>query len=279
MNFQNIPRDDKTIKRAIIPKLGALSFFDYSAIEPRLFGYYAAKMGHPELAKMVNDGIDPYTAVAMLIEQKDNISKDERQQWKVFFLSLMYGGGIKTIRKQFGVDYAEAKRMVNQFHTNFPAVRALQDTVGRVSSRRGYIVGIDGRHLHPEPFGEHKMLNKLVQGGAAGIMKQAIVRVHRELAGPNMHTGTGRPTAAELNAPPMLLVDRMRTPQSHIVSIVHDDLWIDGPVDEVLYLHNVVPRLMVHEEVNEVVPIEVDHEVTTTNAAEKQPYDEWRHAV
>ena len=252
MNFQNIPRDDKTIKRAIIPKLGALSFFDYSAIEPRLFGYYAAKMGHPELAKMVNDGIDPYTAVAMLIEQKDNISKDERQKWKVFFLSLMYGGGIKTIRKQFGVDYAEAKRMVNQFHTNFPAVRALQDTVGRVSSRRGYIVGIDGRHLHPEPFGEHKMLNKLVQGGAAGIMKQAIVRVHEHMTG------------------------RL---ESHIVSIVHDDLWIDGPLGEVEYLHHKIPVLMRHEEVNSVVPIEVDHEVTTTNAAEKQPYDEWRHAV
>jgi hypothetical protein len=27
------------------------------------------------------------------------------------------------------------------------------------------------------------------------------------------------------------------------------------------------------------VPVEVEHEVTTTNAAEKQPYDEWRHAV
>jgi DNA polymerase-1 len=253
MNFQNIPRDDKTIKRAIIPVLGALSFFDYSAIEPRLFAYYAAKMGDPDLAKMVKDGIDPYTAVAMLIAQKDNITREERQHWKVFFLSLMYGGGLKTIKKQFGCTQAEARKMVNQFHKNLPAVRSLQDTVGRVSARRGYVVGIDGRHLHPEPFGEHKMLNKLVQGGAAGIMKQAIVRVHGSL--------------------------KIEGYESRIVSVVHDDLWIDGPHHEVMSLHERVPSLMIHEEVNEVVPIEVEHEVTTTNAAEKQPYDEWRHAV
>lgn len=252
MNFQNIPRDDKTIKRAIIPRLGALSFFDYSAIEPRLFAYYAAKMGHPAMAKLVKDGIDPYSAVAVLIEQKDDISKEERQKWKVFFLSLMYGGGAKTIMAQFGVSRKEAYVMIDKFHANFPAVRALQGTVGRVASRRGYIVGIDGRHLHPEPFGEHKMLNKLVQGGAAGIMKQAIVRVHEHLTG------------------------RL---QSRIISIVHDDLWIDGPEGELEYLHHKVPVLMIHEEVSRVVPIEVDHEVTTTNAAEKQPYEDWRHAT
>lgn len=254
MNLQNIPRSDKVVKRAIVPRLGALSFFDYSAIEPRLFAYYAAKMGFPEMATMVKDGIDPYTAVAALIEQKDNITPEERQHWKVFFLSLMYGGGLRTIMAQFNCNTKEARRMINQFHENFPAVRSIQDTVARVSAHRGYILGIDGRHLHPEPNGEHKMLNKLIQGGAAGIMKAATLRVHN------------------------WLVSRGRFPgmQSRIISIVHDELQIDGPERELHVLNDQVPKWMIHETVNEVVPIEVDHEVSTTNWAEKVPYDEWR---
>lgn len=241
------------IKRAIVPKLGALSFFDYSAIEPRTFAYYAAKMGHPEMAKMVNDGIDPYSAVARLITQRDDITREERQHWKVFFLSLMYGGGVRTIQLQFNCGQKQARDMIKQFHANFPAVRDLQDSVARVAATRGYITGIDGRRLHPEPFGEHKMLNKLIQGSAAGIMKAAIVRVHGYLSS-----------------------DRL---ESHIISVVHDELQIDGPLREVDVLHQQIPFLMSDETLATVLPVEVDHEVSTTSWADKIPYDEWKEAV
>lgn len=257
MNFQNIPRSDTVIKRAIVPKLGALSFFDYSAIEPRTFAYYAARMGHPEMAKMVNDGIDPYTAVARLIEGRDDITSEDRQHWKVFFLSLMYGGGAYTIQQQFGCTRKEAYAMIDMFHSNFPAVKSLQGTVGRVAARRGYIVGIDGRHLHPEPHQEHKMLNKLIQGSAAGIMKAAIVKVNAWLK----ENGQGG------------------SYQSHIISVVHDELQIDGPVEEVEGLHRYVPALMRWEPMHEVVPIDVDHEVSTTSWADKIPYDKWKEAA
>jgi len=250
VNLQNIPRDDKTIKRAIIPKLGALSFFDYSQIEPRLFAYYACKMGFPEMAKMLAEGMDSYTAVATLIEGKDDITDIERQTWKKVFLSLMYGGGKPSIQMYLECSRAEATKAIDTFHRNFPAVRSIQDTVARVTARRGYIVGIDGRQLHVEPYGEHKMLNKLIQGGAAGIMKQAIVSVHGYLR------------------------DSMSAAQ--IISVVHDELQIDSPIHELEFLHAEVPGLMVNETVNELVPVTVEHEVSTTSWADKVPYDEWR---
>jgi DNA polymerase I len=245
MNFQNIPRDDPTVKRAIIPKLGALSFFDYSAIEPRLYGYYATQVGHPELVTMVKAGIDPYTAVAQLITEKEEVTKDERQHWKVFFLSLMYGGGMKTIMEQFDCNKKTAWSMIDQFHENLPGVQHLQELTLSQVHKNGHIKGLDGRHLHLEQWGEHKLLNKLIQGGAAAIMKQATIRVHKHLTG------------------------RL---QSHIVNIVHDDLWIDGPLGELEYLSRKVPELMAHEGVNEVIPIEVEHQWSKTNAAEKELY-------
>ena len=39
MNVQNIPRNQKDVKRAFVPKLDAFLFFDYKAIEVRLLAY------------------------------------------------------------------------------------------------------------------------------------------------------------------------------------------------------------------------------------------------
>lgn len=252
MNAQNIPRDDKTVKRAILPRLGALSLFDYKAIEPRLTAYYAEKIGHPAFAEQIRAGVDPYTAVAKLVTGKDEITPEERDTWKRAYLSLMYGGGVTTIQEQFGGTKKAARGIINTFHDNWPAVSALQDMVLRVHAKRGYITSLHGRHLHMEQYGEHKLLNKLIQGSAADVMKAAIVRVHRNL--------------------------RHADRQSRMVSVIHDELIFDGPTYEVDWLHRVIPPLMVDEIVNETIPVLVDHEVTTTSWADKVGYDEWRKA-
>lgn len=234
-----------------MPKRGAFSFFDYSQIEPRLTAYFAAKIGHPEFAEQIRAGVDSYTAVARLVTGKSEVTADERQTWKRFYLSLLYGGGTRTIQEQFDITQAQARKQIAIFHNNWPAVRALQDDVQRVAAQRGYIRGIDGRHLHVEEFGEHKLLNKLIQGSAAGIMKQSLLAVHRHIqADPDM--------------------------QSRMVSVVHDEVILDGPVDELETLHEVIPPLMVvYPHVHEVVPILVDHEVSTTSWAEKVEYEDW----
>lgn len=256
MNFQNIPRHDKVVKRAIVPKLGALSSFDYSQIEPRLTAYFAAKIGHPEFAEKIKTGGDSYTAVAQLITGKEELEDAERQLWKQTYLSLLYGGGVTAVQRyQEGMTRAQAKNLINTFHDNFPAVRALQDMTIAVHKRRGYIKSLGGRRLHMEEFGEHKLLNKLIQGSAADVMKQGLINVHDELR----------------------QVPHIR---SHMISVVHDDIWFDGPTDELPWLHRFVPRLMdAFPEVSEIVPILVGHEVSTTNWAEKVPYEEWLAAT
>jgi DNA polymerase-1 len=257
MNWQNIPRDDKTVKRAVVPKRGAFSFFDYGQIEPRLTAYFAAKIGHPEFAQQLRAGVDAYTAVAQLVTGKDEVTPEERQDWKRTYLSLLYGGGVKTIQLQFGNSAAEARKIIKTFHANWPAVRELQDRVLRQHQRRGYIVGLDGRHLHMEEFGEHKLLNKLIQGSAAGLMKQALLNIHRELR-----------------------LERGLPVESRMVSVIHDEVILDGPVDELEWLHEAIPPLMVvREDVHEIVPIVVDHEVSTQTWADKVEYDEWLAAT
>jgi len=65
-----------------------------------------------------------------------------------------------------------------------------------------------------------------------------------------------------------------------MVSVIHDEIIFDGPEDEIETLHEIVPPLMVvREDVNEIVPILVDHEVSTSTWADKIEYDEWLAAA
>jgi DNA polymerase I len=257
MNFQNIPRDDKVVKRAFVPKRGAFSFFDYKQIEPRLTAYAAEKIGYPEFADQIRAGVGPYEAVARLATGKEELTEQERDTWKRVFLGILYGAGVKRVREVWMeesgevITMAEAKKIVTTFKKNWPAIPALQRRILKAHEKRGYIIGLDGRHLHLEEYGEHKLLNKYIQGSAAGIMKQALRHVHRW--------------------------QRSSEIESRMVSVIHDELIFDGPEIELPILHECVPPLMWRgfEHIHEVVPILVDHEVSVTTWADKIGYDEW----
>ena len=250
MNFQNI--GSPVVKRAIVPKRGSFSMFDYGQIEPRLTAYFAEKIGFPEFADQIRAGVDCYTAVAYLVTGKDKVSAEERETWKRAYLSLLYGGGVRTIQEQFVISQAEARKMIKTFHANWPAVRKLQDKTIAVATRRGFITTPWGRQLHPEPYGEHKLLNKLIQGSAADLMKASLIRVDKMLSD-------------------SILSSRM-------VSVIHDEIIFDGPEDEIDWLHSGVPPCMREDWLHDVIPIEIDHEVSTTSWAEKLSYDEWQTA-
>jgi DNA polymerase-1 len=271
MNWQNLPRDDGTVKRAVVPKRGAFSAFDYSQIEPRLFAYFVAKgLGDSTIADWYREGRDVYVEIASRAYGKPaaDITPAERQNGKVYFLMSLYGAGPKKIGASLDISYAEAKDFYLAFHEGLPQIKRLSNPrpqseramhywtpglVERTLRKRGYLKTPWGRHLHPEKWGEHKLLNKLIQGSAADLMKASIVRVHRAV--------------------------REQQPASRPVATIHDELLFDGPVDELPLLHAEIPPLMTLEPwLTDVVPITVDHEVMLTNWAEKLSYDDWRNS-
>lgn len=299
MNFQNIPRDLLVVKRAIIPKRGALSEFDYSQIEPRFFAYFAATaLKDPTIADWYREGRDVYLEIAAKAYGKptEEITKEERQEGKVWFLMSLYGAGPKKVAAEIGMPLAEAKAFYKAFHAGLPQIKGLSNpppknaryewtpgAVERIYRRRGYLKTHHGMHLHAEQYGEHKLLNKLIQGSAALLMKAAIVRVHKWLrAGEALVWEEAREdiglwvTQDEYERLREVdVVPAARPLESRMVLTVHDSIMFDGPEHEVPILHEAVPPLMREDWLHEVVPIEIDHDVTTTNWAEKVPYEEW----
>jgi DNA polymerase-1 len=270
VNFQNIPRDDKTVKRAVLPKRGAFSWFDYSQIEPRIFGYYCQKgLGDDLIVKMYVEGRDVYKEIASLAYgiSPENVSPQQRQYGKIGFLAILYGAGPKAIAEQLKITKKEAKDLYDGFHEGLPQIRLLSNPpprtgsypdyspgmIERIIRQRGYIKTPYGRHLHPEKYGAHKLLNKLIQGTAADLMKAALRRIDAYLD----NTDDALPLA------------------SRMVTSIHDEVGFDGPIEEIHTLHGVVPDLMREAWLTDVIPVEVDHEISFESWADKIDYDEW----
>lgn len=248
MNYQNIPRGDKVIKEAFVPKLDVLMFFDYVAIEMRLLAFYMASCGDSSMVEAIASGLDLHTESArgaLGIYGRD-LTDSERQVGKVLNFSIVYGGGAPTLMRQLGISYQEARAILEAYHARWPGIRLVQGQITQRLAERGYITTMWGRHLRPES--DHKALNALVQGCAADLMKSAIVKVD------------------------MWFVENGQL-KSHPVSVIHDELILDATNDERDVLATEIPTLMADDRIGSVIPILVDVEISDTTWAAKQPYE------
>lgn len=258
MNVQNIPRDDKVVKRAFCPKLDAFLFFDYPNIELKLLAYYLEQLKHPSMAEVFRRGADLHkeTAAGLYGIPVESVTDEQRQIAKRLNFSIVYGGGIPTLIEQ-GVakDAKEALKLLQRFHSTWPGIGwsskrqspnpgTLAWWIEKRVRERGYISTLWGRQLHPESM--HKALNALCQGCAADLMKWALVRVHRKL--------------------------RKGGYESHLVNVVHDDLAIDSRRSEIAMLVHHVPNWMTYGPIAASVPITPEPDISYTTWADKVPY-------
>jgi len=151
--------------------------------------------------------------------------------------------------RQLGVDFKEAKRLLKAYHDTRPGILQLNNQISETLNSRGYISNLYGRRLHVEEH--HKALNALIQGSAADLMRDAVVRVSKHL---DTHYA------------------------SHIVNIVHDEIIIDATISEVHQLTSAVPEMMGNKTVEQFVSIDTDCEWSTTNWAEKEEYT-WQSKI
>lgn len=245
MNIQNIPRTQKDVKRAFLPKLDALLFFDYKAIEVRLLAYYLSRAIRDDtLSTEIINGMDPHKVTAQGLYGREDVTDEERQAGKTLNFSIIYGGGTPTVMRQLGVPYKEARRLLKAYHDTRPGIKKLNAYISQALHSKGYISSLYGRHLHVQE--DHKALNALIQGSAADLMRDSVVRVHKEL---------------------------YQNYASHIVNIVHDEIILDTDRNEIVTLVKLIPTLMGNKTVEAYVPIEVDCEISHTNWADKEEYN------
>lgn len=181
-NLQNLPRDDKMIRGAIVPREGnVLITCDYSQIEARLGAHFS---GDPGLIKAFNDadefGTDFFCGVASGIYSEDIQKKDPRRQMtKNVVYGALYGAGARKMAETAGVPFEQMEPVANGFNATYPGLKETLERVYREAMARDkpYIVTPIGRHI---PLDKDRAftqgLNSLIQGHAAEVLKMALVR-------------------------------------------------------------------------------------------------------
>jgi len=98
-----------------------------------------------------------------------------RDKAKTFIYAFLYGAGDEKVGSIVGGTKADGRKLKADFLANTPALKTLRTRVER-ASKRGYIKGLDGRHIPVRS--EHSALNFLLQSAGAIIAKRAWVIFH-----------------------------------------------------------------------------------------------------
>lgn len=184
-NIQNQPRDDLRLRYNFRAEPGhKLVTCDLNSIEMAVFAAYA---GPGALLNAIREGADLHQMTADFIGIRDRVRsgghiEKARQRGKTFNFSVIYGGGIRTIRKQQRVDSKEARKMLDRYYDAYPEVRNLQNIITYRLHDQGYIKSAWGRRFRCDnPDKEaYKFINYLVQGSSADLLKASLIRLHKE---------------------------------------------------------------------------------------------------
>jgi hypothetical protein len=141
---------------------------DVSGLELRMLAHFMAAYDGGEYGRTVVEG-DVHT---------DNMKAaglQNRNQAKTFIYAFLYGAGPGKIGSIVGGSAKDGNTLRNNFLKKTPALHKLLTAVKSVANRRGYLIGLDGRHLHIRS--EHSALNVLLQSAGALICKRWVVEV------------------------------------------------------------------------------------------------------
>ena len=207
-NLQQVPARDPIlgplVRGLFLPAEGhSWGVFDYSQQEPRLTVHYAARMKLPGSEEAVSaykeDDADFHQIVA-------DMAGIARKDAKVINLSLSYGMGKNKLIQALGINELEADALFNNYHSKVPFIKELTLSCSRKAENVGFIKTLLGRKCRfdmyeprteknsPLPFEQayeeygpnirraftYRAFNRLIQGSAADMTKQAMLDLWNE---------------------------------------------------------------------------------------------------
>ncbi len=242
-NLQNIPvRTDegREIRKAFVPRDEnyTLLVADYSQIELRILAHMS---GDKRLIAAFQRGEDIHARTAAEVFEVDikTVTPSQRRAAKTANFAVIYGVTAYGLAAQSELDVQQARDFIKRYMARYPgiseyveATKAFARQNGYVTTmfnRRRYIREINDRNNSVRQFAERAAVNTPIQGTAADMIKKAMIRVHKKIAG-------------------------MR---SKMILQVHDELVFDAHRDEVEELRGIVREGM-EGAVSLTVPVVVD---------------------
>ncbi len=194
-NLQNIPirtEEGSRIRHAFIAEPGhRLVSADYSQIELRLLAHVA---DIPALRESFARGEDIHARTASEVFGIPMAGMDPmtRRRAKAINFGIIYGISGFGLARQLGTTPAEAKTYIDAYFARYPGIRTYMERTKEAARMEGYVVspfgrrcwvpGIADKNPARRAYAERQAINAPLQGGAADIIKRAMVRLPKALA-------------------------------------------------------------------------------------------------
>jgi DNA polymerase-1 len=154
------------------------------------------------------------------------MDRTTRARAKAINFGIIYGISAFGLARQLGIESGEAGSYIAAYFERYPGIRAYMERTKEEARIHGYVTtpfgrrctipGIADRNVQRRAGAERQAINAPLQGGAADIIKRAMVRLPAALAG-------------------------MR---SRLLLSVHDELLFEAPEDEAESLAALARRVM-----------------------------------
>jgi DNA polymerase-1 len=201
-NLQNIPirtEEGSRIRRTFIAEPGNLLISaDYSQIELRLLAH-VADIEALKQSFAAGEDIHARTASEVFGIPMAGMDPMTRRRAKAINFGIIYGISAFGLARQLQITPAEARAYIDAYFQRYPGIRTYMDrtrdearTHGYVLTplgRRIWIAGIADKNTARKAYAERQAINAPLQGGAADIIKRAMIRLPTALAAAGL---TGR---------------------------------------------------------------------------------------
>ena len=194
-NLQQVPaREDKhgkEIRSLFIPEDGCyLGAFDYKQIEYRVFTHFASGEGAEAAQKQFNENPNTdYHQMTIDLMDWNDLGKEGRHLAKNLNFGSIYGLGPKSFATKFKQNllhnhperdpdnlFPVAQSLMNEYFRKVPFVKPTCNKIMQGGQTRGYVRTLSGRRQRmPLDKGAYKLINYLIQGSAADLLKKGIV--------------------------------------------------------------------------------------------------------
>ncbi len=196
-NLQNIPirtAMGREIRRAFVAQNAdwVLLAADYSQIELRVFAHFCQE---PALlaAFAADQDIHQFVATQIYHVNPQDVTSDMRRLAKTVNFGIIYGQTAFGLAQVLKIPRHEAEVFINAYKARFPGIDAFSRQCIQQAMLHGFVTTILGRRRNiPEihstnqsvrQFGQRAAVNTVVQGSAADLIKQAMVKIDHALAG------------------------------------------------------------------------------------------------
>ncbi len=239
-NLQNIPirtERGKEIRKAFVPSSpdGLIVSADYSQIELRIMAHLSCDK-HLIEAFRAGEDVHAITASKIFGIPLEEVTPDQRRIAKTANFGIMYGISSFGLSQRLKIGRGEAKKIIDDYFTNFPAISSyIEDTlaaarengyVETIFGRKRYLPDINSKNGTVRSLAERNAINAPIQGTSADIIKLAMIKTSRRLKKEGL--------------------------QSRMILQIHDELVFDTIPEEVERLEAIV-----REEMENVIELSI----------------------